>query len=485
MRLISTVAHATALIWVAELAETFAVSRRRVVMCVLMAVIALFGLSAALGATTVSTLAGRVPRAIGALIIETAASGALLSSALITVVLAMTAPTRSSLDHLLCLLPVTTSARTAGTQLPLATISMIGSFALCIPAMLVAGRVLAPGEALRYGCVLVASSILVQALAQCLLHAVGAVAQSQLRISAAVSSTVSGAATIASALIVFGPGVLSPAGDKTGAGPATTLPGLVSDIAVNRRPELSLPIFVGCLVVTIALVCLMSAIPVRKAVPPGVAFFPSDRILRGVRGTYIAHLLVMVRTPQTPTAVAGADLLLAGVAWALPAAAPTELRDGLAMAAPSAGCALVLFGPGRILPWAWAGSALGHHHTWWLTPVVVTHASFAALVWFGFSGAALSLGVIQPDDLVEMSVRAVVLFGSAWLAGLLIPWSAAQPLSGSIALLLATGLYLGCSMLVMYVSQDGELLGLLVSASLAGLLTVLSSGIGRRLASPR
>ncbi|MCS5514573.1 hypothetical protein NY537_17680 [Curtobacterium flaccumfaciens pv. betae] len=205
-----TVARATALVWMSELAGTFNVSRLRVLLCAAFTVAGILALGLALGLTTVSTLSGQVPAPIAAFMVETAASGALLSAALVTVVLALTAPAGSALDHLLCLLPVTNSARAIGRSLPLTVLTTIGSTALCVPAMLVAGRVLDLSEATRYVVALLAGVALVEALAQGLLHAVGSLMQSWLRTPFAVSSTISGAVTIGAALVAFGPGVIGP-----------------------------------------------------------------------------------------------------------------------------------------------------------------------------------------------------------------------------------------------------------------------------------
>ncbi|MBT1679808.1 hypothetical protein [Curtobacterium aurantiacum] len=458
-----TVARATALVWMSELAGAFNVSRLRVLLCAAFTVAGILALGLALGLTTVSTLSSQVPAPIAAFMVETAASGALLSAALVTVVLALTAPAGSALDHLLCLLPVTNSARAIGRSLPLTVLTTIGSTALCVPAMLVAGRVLDLIEATRYVVALLAGVALVEALAQGLLHAVGSLMQSWLRTPFAVSSTISGAVTIGAALVAFGPGVVVPSGLAPDDAPAFSLPRLISDVATSRRPDLAWPVFVSYFVVTIVFVWAVSKISTSKAVPSAFALLPADRILRGPQGPFLSQLLVMIRAPQTSLAIAGAICLLATTAWALPPSVPAEVHDGLAMAVPSAGCALVLFGPGRVLPWAWTGTALGRRRTWWFAPVAVAHVVAAALAWTGLSGAALLLGVVQFDELPGMVFRATLLFLSAALAGALVPWSDTQPMSGSVGLMLTTVLYLGCSSLISYLDQ------------LAGPLKVLGS----------
>lgn len=479
------VARAAALIWVSELAGALSVSRRRVVVCAMSAGGGMLAFGTALGLTTVSTLSDDVPQPIAALMVETATSGALLNAALVTVVLALTAPARSALDHLLCLLPVTNSARAIGRSIPLTVLTTLGSTALCVPAMLVAGRVLDGGEATRYVCALLAGILLVEALAQTLLHALGSVTRSLLRVPIAVSSTIGGAVSIGAALAAFGPGVIMPSQLGSDDGPAVSIPRLIRNIAINRTPELAWPIFISYFLATIAIVWAASKIPTSKAGPSATTFLPADRILRGRQGPLLSQLLVMIRAPQTWLALAGAICLLAGVTWAIPPAVPAEVRDGLAMGVPSAGCALVLFGPGRILPWAWTGPTLGRRRTWWLTPVAVAHIAVAALSWMGLCSAALALSVVHLDAVPGMAFRASLLLLSAAFAGALVPWSDAQPLSGSVGLLLATGLYVGCSSLVSYLDQLAEPMGLIGRLSCVCLLLAAFIATCNRLASSR
>ncbi|MGN7192458.1 hypothetical protein [Curtobacterium sp. MCBA15_004] len=470
MKQIKTVARTTSLIWIAELAGAFDISRRWVLTGVAAICVSAMALGTALGLATVSTLTQQVPDGIARLMVETATSGSLLSTALVTVILGLATPARSSFDHLLCSLPVTRSARSIGTAIPAAGLAAFGSLALSMPAMLLALHILDVAQSARFLIALFVCMSVVVAIAQTTLQVVTGACRRLLRMPGAIASAVSGAVAISAALLIFGPGVLSPA--STGAAAVPTLAGLTADVAVVPGDPLAW-VLLGTAAATAAVVVwAASRLPDVKASPPGRALLPTSRFVGGPFGVLAAHLLMLIRAPQTLLAVGGATCFLAVVAWAFPPALPEYLRSAIAAATPAAGCAIIMFAPGRALPTAWVGPPLGKDRRWWVAPAAITHVAVACVVWTVLSGGALWLGLIQVDDLAGMALRGALLFSAAALAGALVPWSDAQPLSGSVALVVTTVLVMGSVGLTTHISETSEQLGLLVTAFITSLLVV-------------
>ncbi|KTR19540.1 hypothetical protein [Curtobacterium citreum] len=484
MRQIGTVARATGLMWLSELAGAFDVSRRRVIVSAVTVGAGALALGTTLGITTISSLHGDIPKSVARLMIETATSGSLLSTALVAVILALTCPARSSLDHLLCLLPVTSSARSIGTSIPMTGIAAIGAVALSMPTVLLVFRILTAVESARFLLAFFIAMAVVLALAHSVLHVTARVCRGLLRMPGAVASSVSGAITIGAALATFGPGVISPL-SLSGPGQSLTLARLTTDVAVAPESPLTWLSLVAVPAVAVAILWASARLPTVKTSPPGRALFPSNRLVGGASGTMIVHLLITIRAPQSFLAIAGALCLLFSAAWTFPSSLPTELRDSLAAAAPTAGCALILFAPGRVLPLNWLGPPLGRTRGWWVLPTSLAHAGTAAVVFTSLTGLAQALGIVRSEDVVSMAFRGALLFSAAAVAGVLVPWSDAQPLSGSVGLVVTTVITLTASTLILWLSETSEQLARLVSVVLTSLFLASSALTSQRLTRSR
>jgi len=467
---IRTVARTTSLIWIAELAGAFDISRRRVLAGAAAIGASALALGTALGLATVSTLTQQVPEGVARLMIETATSGSLLSTALVTVILGLATPARSSFDHLLCSLPVTRSARSIGTATPAAGLAALGSLALSMPAMLLALHILDVAQSSRFLIALFICMSVVVAIAQTILQVVTGVCRRLLRMPGSVASAASGAVAISTALLVFGPGVLAPA--SSGAAAVPTLAGLPADVAVVPGEPLAWVLLGTVAAMTVVIVWAASRLPDVKASPPGRALLPTSRFVGGASGVLAAHLLMLIRAPQTLLTVGGATVFMAAVAWVFPPSLPEFLRSAIAAATPAAGFALVMFAPGRALPTGWIGPPLGKDRRWWVAPAAITHVAAACIVWTVLAGGALWLGLIRVDDLSGMALRGALLFSAAALAGALVPWSDAQPLSGSVALVVTTVLVMASVGLTTHITETSEQLGLFVTAIITSLLIV-------------
>lgn len=473
MNQIGRVASIAASVWHSELADTLGISRRRVTVGTTVAAIAILGLGAGLGVATVTSLDSTMPVDVSRMMVQTAASGALLSATLISLIVTLIAPARSSLDNLICMLPVTNSARLIGPAIPTTLVAFTAGIAMSMPAILVAVRVLTSmAAATVFVGILLLGVILVQILLQAILHVLQSVLTSIFRLPSPIAMTFSGTITLALSLAAFGRQLLSLPRLANSGNPSVELPGIISDLAVGRVPLMNSIMFIAWVGGAFLITLLAGRVRNHKRSAPGKVAFPCDALVRGSKGVLVTQVLIIIRAPQTALALMGGLALLAAVASVPAGNLPAELRIGLAASLPSAGCALVLFGPGRILPWTWVGAATKSERSWWVVPLGMAHVSLAVLVWVALTSIELALGVLEAGDTPSMLERSLLLLGAAALAGMLVPWSETQQLSGSVGLVLAMGLYLATSSLSAQIALiSTEAVGMTLTLLFAGVLT--------------
>ncbi|WP_144759705.1 hypothetical protein [Curtobacterium sp. 9128] len=407
-----------------------------------------------LGITTTSAVDGDLSTEVTNLILRTAASGTLLTSALIALVLTLTAPMSTAIDNVFALMPISPGAIRLGKLVPLLGASFLAAGSLALPTVLIAWKLLPASSAVVLTIMLGIAAGLTQLLVQCALHAATS-ALVVCKLNHLVASTVSGAFVLGAALVLYGRGVISPQPPNLAA-PSLYLEDAVLSVSTAPSPW-AWATMTGWMFVAAAVALLMSRLRATTTGGVSIPILRSSFSLAGRHsGPAIGSALLLLRAPQTFLGLLGMTLAFAAGALLPPPILPTPVGQTLVTSAPAAAFTFVLFGPGRSLPWSWMGSSATGRSDWWIVPTVTAHFATSVLAAIPLLSMALIAEFMVPADLPEFFARASVLFAAALIAGSLIPVSQDQPLSGSIALVLATLVYLVSVQLADLVTSNGH-----------------------------
>lgn len=440
MRPVALVASSVLAVWVSDLARSSGVSRRTIRVTATSGAIGMMFFGVVLAFTTTRAVDGDPGADVTALILRTAASGTLLTSALIALVLTLTAPMSTAIDNVLALVPVSPGAIRLGKLAPLLGASFLAAGALALPTVTLAWKLLPPPSAVLLTITLGIAAGLTQILVQCILQAATS-ALIACKLNPLVASTLSGAFVLGAALALHGREVISPRPPVLAA-PSLHLEDAVLSISTSPSPW-AWATLTGWAIVVAAVALLVSHLRLAAPASTSLPILRSVFSLAGRRsGPAVAKALLLLRAPQSFLGLLGMTLAFVAGALVPPTALPAPLGQTLVASAPAAAFTFILFGPGRSLAWSWVGTSATGRSGWWMVPTVTAHFATAVLAATPLLAVALIAGFVAPADLPEFFARASVLFAAALIAGSLIPVSQEQPLSGSIALVLATLVYL-------------------------------------------
>lgn len=440
MRTVIRVALLSLAVWESDLARMSGAPRPRVRLLATISALAIIVSGAVLAITTTSAVDGSAGPDVIALILRTALSGSFLTSALIALVLTLTAPESTALDNLFALMPVRAGSIRLGKLVPLLGASFLCTGALALPTISLAWKLLPSPSAALLTAAFGMATVAIQVLVQCVLHA-AASALVAFRFHELVATTISGALVLGVALVLYGRGIVEPRLPSL-AFPSVDLQDAVLGIemATSPWPWAVLVLWSGA-AATVATIVMR----LPRTAPTGT----SIPILRSVvnladrrKGRTLAKALLLLRAPQTLLGLLGMTIAFVAGMLAPPTLLPPLLGHSLVSSAPVAAFTFVLFGPGRSLAWSWVGSSSTARDRWWVAPMVVAHLAVAVTVMFPLIAVALWTGMISTGDLGDLLARASILFATSLITGALVPVSQEQPLSGSIALVLAVLLYL-------------------------------------------
>ncbi|KGJ81778.1 hypothetical protein GY21_01505 [Cryobacterium roopkundense] len=463
-------------LWTRELASIFHTTERRVrasVLCVAAAAAA-FGLL--LAVASAAQLTQNIPEVLRLNIVRTAFGSAILIPAIVTTILCVTMPARTSLQTLLDLLPVARRVSRAGQVGPSFVLGLGFSAVLCSTTIAVVAKLYPdPLHIALALALLVAVIVIVQGLSMGIFTLIASGLRRYGRLPQQYSAAVAGCSVIAL-------GVAAIAADLLTFRPAVVGEFTAADLLLHRAAAgvLTDPAAPGPWLVMLAWASLSAAILTASfSVYRQEQGTDAIRLFRGSRPRHTPasaaiwlEELLSVRNPQAIMTVV--ILVPAVFALHLMAAVPPlrDLAHTLALSAPVFPFFLAVYAVGRTLRVHWLGVHLIARPLWWVSPKIVAYAVGGTVLGSLVFAVEVLIGLAEPSSAAQVGARAVLALGAALLAGTVVPYSDEQPLSMTVSGFLAAFIYLVIVSLLAWLQDftPDALIWLITLVSAAGLL---------------
>jgi hypothetical protein len=416
---------------------------------------------------------------------RTAFSSSAVIGLLTIVVLAVSLPSRTSLQSLVDLLPIGRAAAQVGQLVPVLGLASVFGLALSAIAIAVARQVLEPGAFAAACIALVGNMMALQMLALGTFLFLSSLLRRRLRIPHQYAVTLAAALVMAAALGSFSPDVFSLGEGSQGQGlqPWSVSDLLVTRLAVEAVVRGGVPELVGvALWWLLGLAAFLAAGRVRQQ-NEGAS---SIRLLAGTRpprGGFLSavwfEVLIAVRTPQFVVTALSAVPLVAGVRWLATVDFMAPTAEQLAPGLPAVPFALSMYAVGRTMKYRWLGATVRGTWSWWIAPKAVAYFLTGAAIAIPVIACEVVLNMMGTEQLLTLPTRIVLMLAAGLLGGTLAPYSEEQGLSVAASGFL-TGMFVIASS--MFVSWAGSAtstgIARLAELSVAGLFLALYGLIG-------
>lgn len=485
------VGRVSIVLWVRELAALFHASSRAVIAGATCALLGAAALGLLLAAAAVQSSKGPHPDELKELMLRTAFSSSAVIGLLTIVVLAVSLPSRTSLQSLVDLLPVARVAAQVGQLVPVLGLAAVFGLALSAIAVAVGSQVLEPA-AFAVACfALVGNIIALQMLALGAFLALSSLLRGPLKMPHQYAVTFAGALVMTAALAAFSRDVFTLGDDPrlhaSGAWSAADL--LLTRLTVEALlhglgPSGIVPILGVVLWWAAGPAAFLGAARLRQPyeAPSGMRFLTGSRPPKGpFFSAAWLEVLIAVRTPQFIVTALSMVPLVVGVRWLGTIEVIAPSAEQLASGLPAVPFALSMYAVGRTAKYRWLGCALQGSWTWWVAPKAIAYLLVGGAVAIPTYAADVALGMVGTDGLPAVASRIALVLAAGLLGGTLAPYSEEQGLSVAASGFL-TGLLVIASMTfaAWARSEASTGLGLLAEFSVAGvflaLYAVIASG---------
>ncbi|KTR94162.1 hypothetical protein NS220_10015 [Microbacterium testaceum] len=439
-----TIATVSWRMWARDLCRVLRVSTRFAFIVMGASVGAAFVFGGLLAAVTARQVGGELPPELGLTIVRSSLAGVWLSSGLLATVFALTVPSRTMLQSLLDLLPVSRRAATFGQLVPMSTVTIVFCVALALPTIAIFSRLFSgPALAAAVGSVIV-SIVAAQVFAVTLLLIVSWAARRLFRLATRYADTLAALLVMSS----FGWSASADLLTRELAQPSQVdlLPHRILAAAVAGSATVPSAIVAASWVVAaVGLIAVASAVRPTASEPRLPSFLRGWKPRGGVfRALVWLEIVTTVRTVQFVMTTLAAFALVGLAAWLHGGAGTAELARAIASAAPIAPAAVNMYAVGRALPIRWIGDHISPRTAW---PAATAAASIATSISVALVVAALLLGLgsLPAESVAGVAARVLLAAALALLAGAVIPVSQEQPISTTAAAFLCGVLLLGGS----------------------------------------
>jgi hypothetical protein len=472
----AAVSRVTVSMWVRDLSATFHVTPSRIVLTACAILISAAALGGLLAVLTTAGIELDLPAELRGTILRTAIGSSVITTGVITSILCLTSPPRTSLHTLLELLPVSRLRAQMGITAPLVLIGFVFSAALAATAALVIARTANDWLHATLGIGVLALTILIVLCMtlgayQVLHHAIRRHVHLPHHYATAIAGT-----------LIIGASVACAIGDVLSLDLATTGVRNPADLLIHRAASAVVagPSSMASWAILLGWACLAAVTlyfsgalheqnMVQRA-PRIFTWLPEPRNSFG--GAVWFAFLVAVRTQQSVMTALVPLPVLAMLWWASGNALLAEAVSAVALVVPGFAAYLGIYAVGRMAQLRWIGSISHASQTWWVLPTILAYALLAAAVAVPVTMLEVVLGLLSWTDVHGVFSRVLLALASATLGGALVPYSEEQPLSTTAAGLTTLVIVLSTSLLLsLAVPQtDNDVIGTLFRVLLALLL---------------